>query len=226
MKTIVMVFLGLLVANPAFAQIQANGSGSVSAKPDMATVHVTIVEQRESAIEAFRANSAKVNMVFANIKEFGISMDNVKTDDLSIYPEYTRVDNKPPVFAGYVVRNGMSITIDDVTKVGNILDAVISSGVNQINGIAFSVKNKEDLIKKARILAVIDARSKAQMLANSAGVKLGSATSISESATFPRMSMNKMMSESGDTNMVAEGKSNITINVNITFDIDDSDDTK
>ena len=85
-----------------------------------------------------------------------------------------------PRIVGYTVSNSVTVTVRDLAQLGPVLDAVVSSGVNQMNGLSFSIAEPEPLRNEARKMAVAEARTRAELYAQAAGVSLGRILSISE----------------------------------------------
>ena len=81
---------------------------------------------------------------------------------------------------GYLVSNMVRVTVRDVEKAGDVLDAVVQAGANQVFGVSFTVSDESAWQSKARARAMADARSRAQELAGLAEVELGAVLSVSE----------------------------------------------
>ena len=105
---------------------------------------------------------------------------------------------------------------------GGVLDAVVANGANNLGGIAFSLQDVGAAEDEARRQSVADALSKAQVLANAAGVELGALVSISEGGmnmVQPRMMMEAM---SADTPVpIATGAISVSAQVTLVFEISD-----
>jgi uncharacterized protein YggE len=115
----------------------------------------------------------------------------------------------------------VSVRLDDVAKLGATLDALVTAGANQLNGINFSIADSSALLAQARQQAVADALVKAQTFAKAAGVTLGPILSISESdnggprplymAAAPMAALRAVP--------VAPGEESVTASVSITWQI-------
>src|SRR4029453_14672495 len=117
------------------------------------------------------------------IKMAGIPENPIQTSNFSVQPQYApfRQENpEPQRIIGYQVSNNVTVTVDDLTKVGPTLDALVRSGANQLGGIQFMVADTKPLAERARTLAVADGSAKARTLAMAAGVTLGPLMSIQE----------------------------------------------
>ena len=181
------VFLaGFLVATPAPAEeqrITVTGEGQVSAKPDMATVNVMVVADGDSAAEALAQNSEDMAAVFARLDQLGISGGDRQTSGLSLYPIRNQSSiqrSDAPEIVGFSARNSLMLRLRDLDSVGDVLDGLVSEGINGIDSLQFGVADPKPILDEARRLAVKDALDKAKLYADAAGVKTGAVTQISE----------------------------------------------
>ena len=179
------------------------GTGEVSVAPDMATVTSGVVTEAKTAAEALDANTKAMTEVIAAMKAAGIEAKDLQTSDFSVEPRYVYPQSKdgesqPPYIAGYTVSNQVAVKVRDLAKVGAVLDKAVSLGSNQIRGINFGLAEDAAVMDEARTKAVADARHKAALYAEAAGVKLGPILKISESSSAPspvpfaRMAMKSM----------------------------------
>lgn len=199
-----------------------NGTGTVKAAPDMADISAGVTTEAPTAAAALTANTAAMNRVFAALEKQGIARRNIQTSNFSVSPNYaSRVNNETPRLVGYRVNNQVHVILDDVTRVGAALDALVSSGANQMNGLNFSIHEPAPLLAKARAAAVAEARQRAEQYAAAAGVTLGAIQSISENGggEMPRP-MYRMMAMAADSSVpVAQGEESISASVSIVWEI-------
>jgi hypothetical protein len=86
-----------------------------------------------------------------------------------------------PVIRGYYrASNMLEVTVRDLDKAGQVLQAATDAGANNVWGISFELEDPQPLLARARIEAVEHAKQNAQELAKLSGVKLGAIISISE----------------------------------------------
>ena len=88
----------------------------------------------------------------------------------------------------FVVENTVYVTVRKLDQLGEILDAVVRSGANTINGISFDVTDKSTAQAQARDMAIQNAQAEAAAIATTAGVKLGALQSVNvnvNSSTVP-----------------------------------------
>lgn len=208
--------------------ITITGEGEVNAAPDIAYVETGVVTEGKTAAEALAANTKAMNEVFKGLEEAGIEQKDMQTSQFSVYPVYEQVkpeDNRPhtPKIGGYRVQNQLTVTVRDLTKLGGILDQVVSLGSNQLSGIRFSIDKPEPLVNEARKNAVKNALEKAKLYAGAAGVALGEIMSISENGTSmpqPYYTKDMMMRAEASSVPVAAGEQTLSASVTLVIKID------
>ena len=223
-----LIFVALLAATPALAQpaeprtIAMSGHGEVRAAPDQAQVNTGVTTSAPTAAAALAANTVRMQALFAALAKAGIAQKNIQTVNFSVSPQYTNGGpNQPARVTGYQVTNQLAVRLDDVARVGATLDALVTAGSNDMNGISFSIKDPAPLLEKARADAVADARARAQTYAHAAGVTLGPVLSISESggeAPRPMFRMAAGMVAAAPT-PVAAGEQTVSAEVSMVWEI-------
>ncbi len=207
-----------------------NGLGEVFARPDVAIITLGVEKRAKTAREALMANTRAMTAVFDVLKgKWKLADADMRTSGFSIraryvYPKKSYSSGGEPKLAGYVVSNMLTIRVHDLKKTGGILDDVVRTGSNRINGIAFSIEKPAPLKDEARRLAVRDALRKARIYAGEAGFKLGEVLRFSESGGFipPRpvmMARTKMLESAAAPVPVAAGKQALRVSVSITWRI-------
>jgi uncharacterized protein YggE len=174
-------------AMPAAAQseprtIAMSGHGAVKAAPDTATLTAGVTVQAATATAALAADNTRMQAVIAVLKKAGIADKAIQTARFSVAPQYAYASGQVPKLTGYQATNQVSVRLDDIGKVGVLLDALVGAGANQESSINFSIAHPEPLLADARVQAVADARERAQTYAKAAGVSLGPILSISENS--------------------------------------------
>ncbi|HEY50271.1 MAG TPA: SIMPL domain-containing protein [Dehalococcoidia bacterium] len=168
--------------------IWVNGSGKVSAVPDIAILRLGIEAQEASVAYAQEQANQAMNAVKSVLDSSGIDEKDIQTQYFNIQ-RVTRWDEREgrEVVIGYRVTNMVMVKIREMGKVGAIIDAVATAGgdLTRIDGISFTVDDPSAYLDQARAKAMADAASKAEQLAEMAGVELGKATYIVESTAYP-----------------------------------------
>ena len=161
------------------------GQGSAFASPDIARVSVGVETSGETISEAVTENEVMMNAILAALAATGIADKDIQTMNYSIqldrYPEpMPRVESSGEPQPVYRVSNMVNVTIRDLEAVGDVLDAVIEAGANNIWGVTFALEDKTEAQAEARAVAVEDALARATALAELNGVALGPVMAISE----------------------------------------------
>jgi len=120
--------------------------------------------------------------VIAAIKKLGIADADLVTQSVSLNPTYDYSNGASPRLTGYSATQSLSVKVRDLTKVGDVIDAAVAAGANQVGGVSFSVADPAAATEQARTAAVADAKKRAETLAQAAGVTLGSPISITETS--------------------------------------------
>lgn len=204
-------------------KLYVSATGTVAQIPDQASVSAGVVTQALTAGDAMRQNATQMSTAFAALKAAGIKERDIQTSQISLQPRYDYKDRKAPVIVGYEVHNTVSARTEDLENVGPMLDALVTAGVNTINGVTFSIKNSKSAQNKARLDAIAEARAKAAGMANAAGVRLGKVLEIRENTnTFnprPQMMMARVAMDEAST-PISAGEQTLSVTVNITYALD------
>ena len=222
-----------MTAAPATALAQAAPASdgtllSVSSRaearkaPDIATFSAGVVTQAADGNAALRQNAEQMNRVLAAIKAAGVADKDVQTSGISLNPQYRYEENQPPRITGYQASNTVNVKLREVAKMGKVLDALVASGANQVNGPSFGIDDPEPLCDRARLDALKAARARAETYAGALGVRVRRIVSISEGGAampspMPRMAM--MKAEAYDSTPVAAGESSVSVNLDVVFEL-------
>ena len=210
-----------MAAQPA---LNLSAYGEVKIAPDMATITFGVTTEAATAQAAMAENATRMQQVFAALRRAGIAERDIQTSGLNLSAQYDYQQNEPPRLRGYQASNRVTVTINDLTRVGTTADAVVGAGVNQIDGISFGLKDPKAAEDQARVLAVRAVQDKARLYAQALGVELGSIRSLNEGGgytppppvlfTGARMAM----ADSAST-PVAAGEMTVRIDITATYDI-------
>ncbi len=209
-------------AQPTVRSVSVSGMGEASITPDIAFIYLGVHTEDASASQAVAANNVQTQEVIEALQNFGIDTKDIRTTNFSIWPSQNYSPEGLPLDTRYVVDNTVYVTVRDLAKLGELLDVVISAGVNTVNSIQFDVADKDEALKQARADAVKNAQAQAQELAAAAGVELGEIQFISyyDSVPYP------MFDGKGGGGGAAEsavpiqpGQLTLSVTVSITYEI-------
>ena len=224
------VFL-LCTAVPAFAQtppivsplqpsIVTRGHAIVTARPDRAFVTISAESRSRNSAEAQKQNAVAMNAVLQKIEQAGVPKDAIRTVGYELHPEFDYANGRQ-TFRNYLARNTVEVRLDDIDRVGVVIDAAGSGGATTIAGIRFDARNRAALERDALRQAVADARARADAAAAGAGATIDRIVRIEEETQFePPRPMMRMatMAGSADTATPVE-PSTIEIQARVTLTV-------
>ena len=199
-----------------------SASADATRVPDVATLSTGVVTQAADANAALKANSAQMNKVVAAIRAAGIAERDIQTSGININPQYRYAENQPPTITGYQASNTVNIKVRDIAKLGEVLDALVASGANQVNGPSFEIDQPEAAYDEARQAALKKAQARAEMYAKSLGLRVRRIVSISEGGGFrPPMPMMKAMAMDArmESAPVSPGETTLSANLDVVFEL-------
>ena len=179
-------------------------------------------------MQAARDRAAtSLDAIVKTLKTNGVAEKDIQTQQLNIQPQYD-YNNGNQHLRGFQVTNTLSVTMRDINKTSQIVDDAVHAGGNEttIQGLAFTIDNPDDLKKQAREKAVADAKSKANTLAQSAGVSIGDAINISESSNTPvffdaraGLAADNAAPQTAPSTPIQPGELDVTVDVSVTWSI-------
>lgn len=90
----------------------------------------------------------------------------------SVHPDYKDPEpGEEPTVAGYTATNIVRVTLTDLARVGDVIDAAVGAGANRVEGVRFSLQNEAAIRSQALRQAAVDARAQADTLASALGVR-------------------------------------------------------
>lgn len=230
-RNLALAAVAAAVALPAFAAdappvptLSISAEGRSLRAPDMVELSGGVVTEAKTAAEAMAQNATRMSAVVAAVRKAGVAERDIQTNGLSLQPQYRYENNQPPVLTGYQATNTLALRLRKLDQVGRLLDTLVSVGANQINGPTFRVDNSDAALDEARVAAVATAKTRAELYAKAAGVRIKRILTISETGGYepqpPRpMMMRAAAKEQSDT-PVAPGEVALTVTVNVTWEIE------
>jgi uncharacterized protein len=206
-------------------ELVVTGQGRVEAVPDLATVTAGVEAQAEEAAEALAESGETMREVLAALEEAGIARTDIQTSHVALEPVYRQRNDRDgmieaPEVVGYIARNILTVRVREVGAVGAVLDDISAAGVNRIIGIAFRLAEPRVHEDAARAAAVRDARDKAALLADAAGIELGQILSLRETMPFDRP-FPMARAEMAMDGAIAEGTVEVMAMVEMVYAIED-----
>lgn len=186
----IIVLLGLVLQIFGFRVVEAgtnprgifvNGEGSISVKPDIVRISLGVEAEAPTAGEAQRENDELMGKVITVLKNLGLKEKDIQTTEFSLIPEreYIKGLNRYKV-VGYRAMNQVTVSVRNLSKLGEVIDQSIKAGANNIQNVAFSVEFPEKWREQAIVKAVKDAKFKAEAMAKASGKRIAETISMGE----------------------------------------------
>lgn len=203
--------------------ITVAGEGKVKSTPDVAKIQGGVETKKPTSTEAQKETTEKISKIIDVIKEKNIADKDIKTSEISAYPNYEYTNEKSTI-NGYVARTTIEVTIRDIDKGQEILNVMTENGVTNLYGpnLTFSDDKLKELKSEAQEEAVKAAKEKAEELASASGAKIGKVISITESG-YSGGVIPMMGAGVGDTktesSTIQPGENEITVNVSVSYQL-------
>jgi len=194
----------------------SSGDATVSKRPDIAFVFVSVESQQSTASSAQSDLAGKANKLIARAKGLGIADKDISTSGYYVGPIYSSA----VTITGYRASESLQLKWHNVDTVGKTLDGLVQEGGATQVGVRFGLADPKAAQAEARILAVADARSRAQAMAGAAGIKLGQPIRVS-AVTFSANPMTGYEARAADSvsTQVPVGELNVTVTVEVAYAI-------
>jgi len=203
--------------------VNVSAYGETRIAPDQATINLGVMTEAATAQEAMAQNGVRMNQVMAALKKGGIAAKDIQTSQLSLDPQYVYEQNQPPRLTGYRATNQVTVTVRDLTKLGQAVDAVVSAGANQVGNISFSLADPTAAENAAREKAVKALADKADLYARATGHRVLRLVTLSEGGSFnppPPMPMVAMAARYKESDTaVSPGEVKVRVDVSGVYEL-------
>ena len=220
-----------------------NAEGRSLRTPDLAVFTAGVTTQGKNAGEALGENARAMTRVIAELKRAGIAERDIQTSNLSINPIYSnperdamliaRTSGQPYVplppesqvqkIIGYSVSNNVSVRQRRLGDYGRVIDTLVTAGANQVNGPAFQMDDPDPALDEARLAAMKTARTRAELYARAAGLRVVRIVSISESGGYyappPAVFARAEAMSAPPPSPIQAGELQMTATVTVLFDL-------
>ena len=186
-KIIALFFVLVLVLGISSAMaeqtITVNGSGETLVTADTAVVSVGVSVRKKDALEAQSAANEVIASIRAALAGAGLKEEDISTGYINLYAVYDYSKDVEEIVA-YSANSSLAIKVTDMSRVGEVIDMAFSAGANTLDGVSFSVADDTEARKESLKAAVEDAKEKAAILAEAAGLGEIEIESIQEGTVY------------------------------------------
>ena len=190
-----LVLIGFLsLTAPAVAQtgqpgvdgpaVVTSGEGIVKRAPDRAWLQITAESRARNPRDAQKTNSDVMSVVLQKLRGAGLAADALQTRGYDLQPEFD-YNNGRQTLKGYVARNSLEVRVDELARLGEILDLAVTFGATTVGNVRFDLKDRDGAEREALRLAVQDARHRADAVAAGASMKVDRILRLEDQRTGP-----------------------------------------
>ena len=200
--------------------ITVTGVGTISVVPDAVRFNATVSSLASTNAAALSTASKSAAAVRAALKEKGIAVKDIRSANISVYPEYTYTQEAGTKITGYRASQTFDVLIRKASDAGTIIEAVVSAGGDnvQLGGVIPTTLNPAIATEEARAAAVNNAKSKASSYAKLLGTSIGKVLFLEEQSS-PLYSSPFPMAKAGAADSAAVeidlGEQDVTVMITV-----------
>lgn len=211
------VFANAALANQD-AVIHVNGQGAVNTVPDGFTLRVVLEQEGETVAKLNQALHHNLTQVVGFLLEQGVNESHIQSMQVRLNPNYVSTPQGRKQ-KGFVLSREIQISQQGIEQFDALIDGILKRGVDRINDFRFTSSEEASAYDRALILAVQDAKQRANLIAKELGVKLGEVVAISESGGNMPMPVMRAEMMANDASASMPGQQRTTAQVSVRFAI-------
>jgi uncharacterized protein YggE len=199
--------------------ITLTGVGTISVVPDAVRFNATVSVLGSTNAAALSSATKSSAAVRAALKDKGIAVKDIRSANISVYPEYTWTQEAGTKITGYRASQSFDVLIRKASDAGSIIEAVVTAGGDnvQLGGVIPTTLNPALATEEARAAAVANAKSKATSYAKLLGTSIGKVLSLEEQSS-PVYSSPFPMAKAGNAADAVEidlGEQDVTVTITV-----------
>jgi uncharacterized protein YggE len=208
----------VVVEGPNEPAVITSGRASIKRAPDRALITIS-TDVRDAKPGDARQKSANIMTAVQNaLKATGLPADAIRTTAYSMNPEMVSTPSTGVQIRGYSVFNQIEVRVDDLDKLGQVIDAVQGSKQSgmSISGPRFELRNREAVEQDALRLAVEYALLRAQAMATGARRTLGPVLRVDDQLVRTELPVARTMAATAKTETpITPGQVEVTAEVTV-----------
>jgi uncharacterized protein YggE len=165
--------------------LTVTGVGTISVVPDAVRFNATVSVLGSTNAAALSSASKSSAAVRAALKAKGIAVKDIRSANISVYPEYNWTQEAGTKITGYRASQSFDVLIRKAADAGSIIEAVVTAGGDnvQLGGVIPTTINPSVATEDARAAAVANAKSKATSYAKLLGTSIGKVLFLEEQSS-------------------------------------------
>ncbi|KXH87080.1 SIMPL domain-containing protein [Sporosarcina sp. HYO08] len=158
---------------PRFRQrtMTVSGTGKISKTPNVVHIQFEVRTENPSLQTAQQQNAQTMQQLIGALQSAGIAKEDMQTTAFTVQPQYDYVEGQQR-FRGYEVVNQITVKTESVESIGEIIDIAIQNGANRVTQLQFGLQDEQTAYEEALSLALKNAYSKAQTIAETMQLQL------------------------------------------------------
>ncbi len=162
--------------------ISVSGFGEAVGEPDMATVELGVETEADNVATAIDLSNQTVERVTQALIDAGIADSDIQSTHFNVWREegFDRLTGQPTDETTFHVDSTVRVKVRDIDQISRMIQTGLDAGATNVFGLTFGIDDSADLEAEARLLALDDAKDRAQQLADALGMTLGEPIIVSE----------------------------------------------
>jgi uncharacterized protein len=212
---------------PRPATLQVTGEARVSKAPDRVYIDIGVTTEAQRSQAATSENAARLAAVVAAVKRVSGPSAQLTTTEYSVSPSYHYPrGGGTPIIAGYTASNVAQVRLDDLTRIGRVIDAATQAGSNNVRDIRFTLRDEQAARTEALRQAAVSAQRNAQALAEGLGLRVVRVLSASEQSpgiapvpVYAQATQFRMSAAAAPATPVEAGTLDVSATVTLTVEV-------
>jgi len=165
------------------SSIRVTADALISARPDRVQIDVGVLTQAPLSHDAAAGNARALDAVLAAVRGVAGPTAQLRTVSYSLSPSYQyHPGGGEPTIVGYTALNVVQVTLDELARMGDVIDAATHTGANRVQGIVFLLRDQDAVRTQALREAAIRARGEAETLAGALNLRVLRVLTVEESS--------------------------------------------
>jgi uncharacterized protein YggE len=208
--------------------ISVSGFGEMVGVPDIATVELGVETEAPEVAQAIESSNQIVEQVTQALLGAGVAANDIQSTRFNVWREegFDRLTGQPTDEVTFHVDSTVRVTVRDIDQISSTIQTGLDAGANNVFGLNFGIDDTAELEAEARLLALDDAKDRAQQHADALGLTLGDPIAVSElvgGTTFGAVSeaaFLRGLGGGGGGPPLSPGELNVGVQVDVMYAVD------
>ena len=180
---LVMVLSLFTFSALADSSIVVTGTGETFIPADTAVVSLGVSIRNADALKAQAEANEAIARIRTALTGAGLKEEDINTGYVNLYGVYD-YSGYAEKLTGYNASSSLAVMVKDISRVGEVIDLAFGAGANMLDDVSFSASDDSAARAESLKAAVAEAKEKAAVLAEAAGMGEPEIESIQETGFF------------------------------------------